>query len=411
MANPTTAAKGGNINAISVIEDLDLLMKFYAIGACPDALFYMIFSPPGCGKTSWMRAHASKESFLINGRVYGENTAAIPIVQSPFVTVERYLASRKKVMAVLDEEDRKNEALVERLTEHQLRRDMERDVRMRPPRYFELETFLSEYDKKVYDPKRGNVPIIWVDEATQMSVDARDQLITALVDGELLRDLKIGWKPMVVMLANGKAFGGANNFPLSPRQVARCVQMIYVPAGTEDIPVDTLGMNTVGSKKLRKTYHDEVIEDFRSGKNAISASELPNNRAGNPRTQRILLWFVERVRALKIPGQLEFLKTIINGFVRSDNVLRATEMVREYFTDLPVSLEEIRQIVTGPHDGSDPSTYAATLRKKYKNIATQEWLTWAKYRSDGTPQGLHDIELFLKLLGVSADITDVVKLD
>lgn len=409
MANPTTAAKGGNTNAISVIENLDLLMKFYAIGACPDALFYMIFSPPGCGKTSWMRAHASRESFLINGRMFGENMSAIPIIESPVPTIKEYLAARKAVRAELDDEDKSNETLVAKLVDNKLK--SERDVRMRPPKYWELEAFLKNYDRVVYDPKKGNVPIIWVDEATQMSVESRDQLITALVDGELLRELGLKWKPMVVFLANGKAFGGANNFPLSPRQVARCVQMIYVPAGTEDIPVDTIGMNTVGSKKLRRTYHDEVIEDFRSGKNAISAAELPNNRAGNPRTQRILLWFVERVRALKIPGQLEFLKTVINGFVRSDNVLRATEMVREYFTDLPVSLEEIREIVTGPHDGSDPSTYAQTLRKKYKNIATQEWLTWAKYRSDGTPQGLHDIELFLKLLGVSADITDVVKLD
>ena len=409
MANPTTAAKGGNINAISVVEDLDILMKFYAIGACPDALFYMIFSPPGCGKTSWMRAHASRESFLINGRMFGENMSAIPIIESPVPTIKEYLAARKAVRAELDDEDKSNETLIAKLVDNKLK--SERDVRMRPPKYWELEAFLKNYDRVVYDPKKGNVPIIWVDEATQMSVESRDQLITALVDGELLRELGLKWKPMVVFLANGKAFGGANNFPLSPRQVARCVQMIYVPAGTEDIPVNTIGMNTVGSKKMRRTYHDEVIEDFRSGKNAISAAELPNNRAGNPRTQRILLWFVERVRALKIPGQLEFLKTIINGFVRSDNVLRATEMVREYFTDLPVSLEEIRQIVTGPHDGSDPSTYAQTLRKKYKNIATQEWLTWAKYRSDGTPQGLHDIELFLKLLGVSADITDVVKLD
>lgn len=408
MATPKTATKGGN--SISDIESLDLIMKLYAIGACPDALFFLIISPPGCGKTSWMRAHASEESFLINGKVYGENTAAIPIVQSPFVTMKQYLAARKTVKALLDEEDRTNETLVERLTEYQIRKDMERDIHMRPPRYFELENFLLRYDKEKYDPKRGNVPIIWVDEATQMSVEARDQLITALVDGELLRELKIGWKPMVIMLANGRAFGGQNNFPLSPRQVARCIQMIFVPEGSEDIPMPTLGLNTYGSKKLRQEYHKEVIDGFRAGKNALSAAELPKNHPGNPRAQNILLWFVERIRALKLHNPLELMKVIINGFIASDYVLEATEMVREYFTNLPASLEEIRDIITGPHDGTDPTVYKDKIKKKFGAISKQEWMTWAKFRSDGTPQGQHDIGLFLMLLGMSKDLIEAINL-
>jgi hypothetical protein len=368
----------------------------------------MIFSPPGCGKTGWMRAHASRESFLINGRMFGENMSAIPIIESPVPTIEEYLAARKAVRAKLDDEDKANETLVAKLVDNKLK--SERDVRMRPPKYWELEAFLKNYDKAVYDPKKGNVPIIWVDEATQMSVESRDQLITALVDGELLIELGLKWKPMVVFLANGRAFGGANNFPLSPRQVARCVQMIYVPDGDADIPMNTLGLNTFGSKKLRKEYRQRVLDGFRAGKNAISAAELPKGDPGNPRTQNTLLWFVERMRALKLNDPLETMKVIVNGFVQSDLTLDAMEMVREYFTNLPASLEEIRDIVTGPHDGTDPTVYKDKIKKKFGAISKQEWMTWAKFRSDGTPQGQRDIGLFLQLLGMSKDLIEAINL-
>ena len=201
MATNKTATKGGT-NSISTVESLDVVKTFYRIGPCPDALFLLFLSPPGCGKTSWMRENMDTESFLINGKIYGENTAAIPIVQSPAPTVEKYLAARKEVKGLLDEEDRKDEQLVEKLVDIKLKKDSERDIHMRPPRYFELENFLLNYDKNVYDPSKKNAPIIWVDEATQMTVEARDQLITALVDGVLLKELGIKWKPLVIMLAS-----------------------------------------------------------------------------------------------------------------------------------------------------------------------------------------------------------------
>jgi len=398
MATNKTATKGGN--SISVVSTLDKVIDLHRIGPCPDALYYLFLSPPGCGKTSWMWSHMKAESFLINGKVYGENTAAIPIVQTPVPTVEKYLAARKEVKALLDEEDRKDEVLVEKLVDLKLKKESERDVHMRPPRYFELEKFLLDYDKNVYDPAKKNAPIIWVDEATQMTVEARDQLITALVDGVLLKELGIKWKPMVIMLANGRSFGGANNFPLSPRQVARCIQMIFVPEGTEDIPVSTTGMNSIGSKELRKRYHQWVVESFMTGKNSLSKSELPSNHPGNPRAQRTLLWFVERVRKLKIRDPLEFMTTIVNGFIDSTAVPDALEMVRQYFTNLPASLEEVRAILKGE----------SPVPKNLGKVTEQEWLQWAKYRTDGTPQANADLSQFLLLIGASKEIAEAVKL-
>ena len=399
MATKTTATKGGT-NAISVVETLDKVTDFYKIGACPDALFYLFLSPPGCGKTSWMRANMKQESFLINGKIYGENTAAIPLVQNIPPSVDEYIAARKEVKEMLVEEDRNDEQLVEKLVDLKLKKDRERDIHMRPPRYFELENFLLDYDKRIYDSSKKNVPIIWVDEATQMTVEARDQLITALVDGVLLLELGIKWKPMVIMLANGRSFGGANNFPLSPRQVARCVQMIYVPEGTEDIPVNTNGMNSIGSKELRKRYHQWVVESFMTGKNSLSKSELPANHPGNPRAQRTLLWFVERVRKLKIRNPLEFMTVVVNGFIDSSVANEALEMVRQYFTNLPASLEEVRAILKGE----------SPVPKNLTKVTEQEWLQWAKYRTDGTPQANADLAQFLLLIGASKEIAEAVKL-
>lgn len=399
MATNKTATKGGT-NSISTVESLDVVKTFYRIGPCPDALFLLFLSPPGCGKTSWMRENMDTESFLINGKIYGENTAAIPIVQSPAPTVEKYLAARKEVKGLLDEEDRKDEQLVEKLVDIKLKKDSERDIHMRPPRYFELENFLLNYDKNVYDPSKKNAPIIWVDEATQMTVEARDQLITALVDGVLLKELGIKWKPLVIMLANGRSFGGANNFPLSPRQVARCIQMIYVPEGSEDIPVNTNGLNSIGSKELRKRYHQWVVESFTTGKNSLSKSELPANHPGNPRAQNTLLWFVERVRKLKVPNPLEFMTVVVNGFIDSVVIPDALEMVRQYFTNLPASLEEVRAIL----EGKSPKP------KNLTKVTDQEWVQWAKYRTDGTPQANDDLAQFLILIGVSKEIAEAVKM-
>ena len=73
MATNKTATKGGTM-AISVVESLDIVEKLYKIGRAPDAQFYLFLGPPGCGKTSWMYAHMKAESFLINGKIYGENT-------------------------------------------------------------------------------------------------------------------------------------------------------------------------------------------------------------------------------------------------------------------------------------------------------------------------------------------------
>ena len=321
-------------------------------------------------------------------------------MQAPVPTVENYIAARKEVKELLDEEDRKDEVLVEKLVDLKLKKESERDIHMRPPRYFELENFLLKYDAEVYDPAKKNIPIIWVDEATQMTVEARDQLITALVDGVLMRELGIKWKPMVIMLANGRSFGGANNFPLSPRQVARCIQMIFVPEGSEDIPVPTNGMNSIGSKELRKRYHSWVVESFTSGKNSLSKSELPSNHPGNPRAQNTLLWFVERVRKLKIPNPLEFMTTIVNGYIDSTVIPDALEMVRQYFTNLPASLEEVRAIL----EGKSPKP------KNLTKVTDQEWVQWAKYRTDGTPQANADLAQFLILIGVSKEIAEAVKL-
>lgn len=400
MANNNTGKAPGKTMAVSVVESLDLVEDLYKIGRAPDAQFYLFLSPPGCGKTSWMLQHMKAESFLINGKIYGENTAAIPIVQSAKPTVKEYIDARKKVLELLDEEDRKDTELVDKLTDLQISKDKERDVHMRPPRYFELEEFLRRYDETVYDPAKKNIPIIWVDEATQMTVEARDQLITALVDGVLLREMGIKWRPMVIMLANGRSFGGANNFPLSPRQVARCIQMIFVPEGSEDIPVPTPGMNSLGSKELRKKYHQWVVESFTTGKNSLSKAELPSNHPGNPRAQNTLLWFVERCRKLKIRNPLQFMSVIVNGFIDSTVIPEALEMVRQYFTNLPASLEEVQAILAGK----------VPMPKNLGKITDQEWLQWAKFRSDGTPQGNKDLGEFIKAIGGSKELAKAIEM-
>ena len=202
------------------------------------------------------------------------------------------------------------------------------------------------------------------------------------------------------MLANGRSFGGANNFPLSPRQVARCIQMIYVPEGSEDIPVNTNGLNSIGSKELRKRYHQWVVESFTTGKNSLSKSELPANHPGNPRAQNTLLWFVERVRKLKVPNPLEFMTVVVNGFIDSVVIPDALEMVRQYFTNLPASLEEVRAIL----EGKSPKP------KNLTKVTDQEWVQWAKYRTDGTPQANDDLAQFLILIGVSKEIAEAVKM-
>ena len=205
---------------------------------------------------------------------------------------------------------------------------------------------------------------------------------------------------MVIMLANGRSFGGANNFPLSPRQVARCIQMIFVPEGSEDIPVPTPGMNSLGSKELRKKYHQWVVESFTTGKNSLSKAELPSNHPGNPRAQNTLLWFVERCRKLKIRNPLEFMSVIVNGFIDSTVIPEALEMVRQYFTNLPASLEEVRAIMTGK----------SAMPKNLGKITDQEWLQWAKFRSDGTPQGNKDLADFIRAIGGSKELAKAIEM-
>ena len=120
MANNNTGKAPGKTMAVSVVESLDLVEDLYKIGRAPDAQFYLFLSPPGCGKTSWMLQHMKSESFLINGKIYGENTAAIPIVQSAKPTVKEYIDARKKVLELLDEEDRKDTELVDKLLQSDL---------------------------------------------------------------------------------------------------------------------------------------------------------------------------------------------------------------------------------------------------------------------------------------------------
>ena len=383
-------------NAIPVIPSLDIIKTFYRIGRTPDATFLLILSPPGCGKTSWMRANMSKESFLINGKIYGENTAAIPMVMNKAIDPAAFLEERERVAKALGE--CADPDLVNKITEKRVAG--EKDVHMRPPRYFELEEFLLNYDREVYSPKKNNVPIIWVDEATQMTVEARDQLVTALVDGDLMKSLGIKWNPMVVMLANGRVYGGANNFPLSPRQVARCIQMIFGPEGTMDIPVDIPGINSQGAKNLRKAYHDKVVDDFVSGTNSISKAELPRNSPGNPRTMATLLWFVQRVKELNLQNPVDFLTTVVMGYVDSAEVNDALELVKSYFTDLPGSIEEVKSIL----QGKTPKP------KNIKNVKLQEWISWAKYRSDGTPEGNAELARFAQLFGADEDTVNAIKI-
>lgn len=387
-------------NAIAVVPSLDIIKDLYKIGSCPDALFYLFLSPPGCGKTSWMRANMARESFLLNARMYGENTASIPVVAGNNCTIEDYIAARAEVkehLSALAEKDPDfaeimTPEMVERFTESKLH-SIDRDVHMRAPRYFELENFLLKYDKEVYDSAKKNVPIIWVDEATQATVEARDQLITALVDGVLMDILGIKWKPMVIMLANGKAFGGANNYPLSPRQVARCVQFIYVPEGSEDIPVNTPGINSMAAKKLRQEYHQFVVEGFQTGRNALSKNELPSNHPGNPRAQNVMLWYTTRVKALKIYGPESFMSQIVNGYMDSAFFEKAMGLVKMFFTNMPATIEEVRGILTGK----------TKMPPNLKGVTNQEWQSWAAAVTDGSATANLDLSNFLRLLKVDEE--------
>lgn len=396
MAN--TQAKTGN--AIPVITTLDIVKDLYRIGRCEDALFYLFLSPPGCGKTSWMRANMSKESFLLNARMYGENTSSIPVVASNTATIEDYISAREEVKSHLDDLVAKDPSVADIITDEMIERftqsklhSVDRDVHMRAPRYFELEEFLIRYDREVYDSSKHNVPVIWVDEATQATVEARDQLITALVDGVLLKILGIKWSPMVVMLANGKVWGGANNFPLSPRQVARAIQFIYVPEGNEDIPVNTPGLNSMAAKKLRQSYHKWVVESFTTGKCALSRNELPSNHPGNPRAQNVLLWYTNRVKSLKLYDPKAFMSQIVNGYIASEFFEDAMQLVSMFFTNMPATLEEVRGILEGK----------VKMPANLKAVKNQEWQSWASAVTDGTASANVDLANFLRLLKVDEE--------
>lgn len=387
-------AKPSN-TSIPVVTNLDFVWRMIDLGRCPNALFTHVFSPPGVGKTAQMLA-SNRPGFLINGKQFGENNTSIPMVERIVLSAMEIKKAYNAVMKSLSPEEKADKDLVNLLITNEIENMKKKEVVMRPPVYRELDDFLLNYEKEY--KKTGIPPILWVDEATQMPVEARDQFITAYIDGVHVRSLGLSYYPNVVMFSNGRIYGGANNFPLSPRQVARSVQLLLIPDGSDDIPVDVPGMNTTGSKKMRKEYHDKVEADFISGKNAISRAELPSNLAGNPRAQHTLLWYVDRVRATKMPSPVLFMENFVKGYIAADEINTAMEMVKSFFTDLPASVEEVRDIIKN-----------GKKLPKLTSVNSQEWMAWARYRSDGTPQCLEDLAHFAALCGASEDTVDGIK--
>lgn len=182
------------------------------------------------------------------------------------------------------------------------------------------------------------------------------------------------------------------------------IRVIYQPDGTDDIPVPTEGINTLGAKNLRRAHAQRVIDAFTSGKDAFPQGELPHGDPGNPRTQHVLLWYTEQVRKSKgmIRDPLPFLETIIKGMVDAELFAPAMELVKQYFTTLPASIEEVRQLM------NDDAALKA-LKQKLAKVSSQEWASWAFFRSDGLQSTDNDLAAFLGLLGVDGDTCNQVR--
>lgn len=380
----------------------DWLGQMIELGRPPVPFFICESSHPGEGKSAWIDEQVRQgRAFLIKAENFCENSSPFPAVIDYPPTSDEILDAYDKVSADLEKRAKTvPDCILLKLVDANVR--LKRVPEIKETHYKELEDFLRGYLPTF--KKTGKAPTIFVDEYTQVDHKGRARIVEELVNGKMCRRLGLPFLPFVIAMCNGKTWGGVMNYPLQPMEVARMIRVIYQPDGTDDIPVPTEGINTVGSKNLRKAHAQRVVDGFTSGKDSFPQGELPHGDPGNPRIQHVLLWYVEQVRKSKgfIREPIPFMETIVKGIVDSDLFSVAMEMVKQFFTTLPASIEEVRQLM------QDKASMEA-LKKKLAKVSSQEWSAWAFFRSDGLQSTDNDLARFLNLLGVDGDTCEQIK--
>ena len=391
----------GAVN-LPFLNSHDWLDQMRELGRPPVPFFICESSHPGEGKSAYIdQLIAEGKAFIIKAENFCENSSPFPAVVTYPPTTEELLAAYEKVDEVLK---KKNRTVPECVLLEMVKANVqyERVPEIKETHYRDLEIFLKGYLPTF--KKTGKSPTIFVDEYTQVDHRGRARIVEELVNGKMCRRLGLPFLPFVIAMCNGKTWGGVMNYPLQPMEVARMIRVIYQPDGSDDIPVPTEGINTLGSKNLRKAHAQRVIDGFTSGKDAFPQGELPHGDPGNPRIQHVLLWYTEQVRKSKglIRDPIPFMETIVKGMVDAELFPQAMEMVKQFFTTLPASIEEVRQLMQ-----DQPAMDA--LKKKLAKVSSQEWSAWAFFRSDGLQSTDNDLARFLSLLGVDGDTCEQIK--
>lgn len=387
---------------VPVITSHDWIDQMIELGRPPVPFYICETSHPGEGKSAHIDEQVKKGmAFSIKAEFFCENSSPFPVVVNYPPTMEEIFKASKDVDEFLAKKGEEvSEATKQRMIEAQVK--VNRVPEIATTRYKELEEFLKGYVPTW--KKTGKAPTVYVDEYTQVDHKGRARIVEELVNGAMCRRLGLPFLPFVVACCNGKTWGGVMNYPLQPMEVARMIRVIYQPDGNDDIPVTTEGINTLGCKNLRKEHSRRVTDGFTSGKDSFPTGELPHGDPGNPRVQHVLLWYTEAVRKSKgfIRDPIPFMTTIVYGICDADLCQDAMEMVKQFFTTLPASIEEVRQLM------NDDAALKA-LKSKLSKISSQEWTSWAKFRTDGFQSTDNDLARFLGLLGVDGDTCEQVK--
>ena len=387
---------------VPVITSHTFIDQMIELGRPPVPMYLCETSHPGEGKSAHIEEQIRKGSaFLIKAENFCENSSPFPAVVTYPPTAKELLAAYGTVEELLKKENKTvPDSILKMMVESSV--TYNRVPEMKTTRYKELEEFLKGYLPTF--KKTGRPPVVVIDEYTQVDHKGRGRIVEELVNGAMCRRLGLPFIPFVWACCNGKTWGGVMNYPLQPMEVARMIRVIYQPDGSDDIPVTTEGINTLGAKNLRKAHYDRVVNGFISGKDCFPQGELPHGDPGNPRTQHVLLWYTEAVRKSKglIRDPIPFMETVVRGIVDADFIQDAMEMVKQFFTTLPASIEEVRQLM------NDEAAMKA-LKQKLAKVSSQEWTSWAKFRTDSLTSTDNDLARFLGLLGVDGDTCEQVK--
>jgi hypothetical protein len=399
----------GGSAAMPIIGKLITILKnFLKIGTFIEdgfirSFLVTIWGEPGIGKSAVIRAlaEAGVAAYFMPGGMYGDLTDAVPtprVIQPDIDTqIKIWEMMAKKVDAIPPH-------IQTAMFRSQIESASKREIEMINPRHRFLEEFLLKCEADRKAKKLKSTPVIFVDEATHMNGKARDRLVTDLCDGDLCRKLGLTWVPLVVFLANGRAFGGKENTPLTTRQIHRAVQFIYYP-DVDDIPSKVENINSLSAKKERQRARDAALRRFREGENSLSDRELPRNDAGNPRAQEIFYWMCSRVKRLNIPEAIKFMSEVAAGYFREgDDLTNAIAYVRIFFGVLPASMDEVRELIKDNGKNIPASVKGAKLQMA-------GWVNWARAISSGTTADQETLATFAELCGVKAEIAQTIRTD